>query len=185
MVVVGGQGITGGWIGWDDLWMTWSCHPAGVGWLVGWLVGWFVGWFFVRPGIAKSQPGKSCRKSWSRVLSADLHEVGLELITFRLGDGACRDVARLVVAVDEAFTTDVPAGTHPIVAPLGSISGAFSGKVALPDFALFHQEFGDGRDVLDDAIFIAVSSLPLFALSAALAVLVFGARGRDRGILGR
>jgi hypothetical protein len=116
---------------------------------------------------------------------ADLREVGLELITFRLGDGACRDVVRLVVAVNEAFAADVPAGTHPFVAPRGSILGAFSGKVVFPDFALFHQEFGDGRGVLDDAVFIAVSLLPLFALFVALAVLVFGARGRDRGILGR
>jgi hypothetical protein len=155
-------------------WKTWSCHPADVGWLVGWLIG----WFFFRPGIAKSQPGKSCRKSWSRVLSADFREVGLELI-------ACCDVARLVVAVNKAFAADVPAGTHPFFAPLGWIPGAFSGKVALPDVALLHQEFGDGRGVLDDAVFIAISSLPLFALSAALSVFIFGARGRECGILGR
>jgi hypothetical protein len=79
----------------------------------------------------------------------------------------------------------VPAGTHPFITPHGSIPGAFSEKDALPDFALFHQGFGDGRGVLDDAVFITVSSLPLFALSAALAVFVFGARGRECGILGR
>ena len=116
---------------------------------------------------------------------ADLREVGLELITFRFGDGACCDVARFVVAVDEAFAADVPASTHPFVAPLGSIPGAFSSKVALPYFALFHQEFSDGRGVLDDVVFIAVSLLSLFALSAALAIFVFGARGRECGILGR
>ena len=116
---------------------------------------------------------------------ADLREVGLELITFRFGDGACCDVARFVVAVDEAFAADVPASTHPFVAPLGSIPGAFSSKVALPYFALFHQEFSDGRGVLDDVVFVAISLRPLLPLSTALAVVAPGPGGLDHGILGR
>ena len=51
VVIVGGRGVNGGPIGWDDRWTTWSCHPTGVGGVVGWL--------FLRPGIAKPRRGKS------------------------------------------------------------------------------------------------------------------------------
>jgi len=79
----------------------------------------------------------------------------------------------------------VPACTHPFFTPLRSISGAFSGKVLLPDLALLHQKFGDGRGVFDNAVFIAVSSLPLLSLSGALAFVIPGPGGCDCGILGK
>ena len=92
VVVVGVRRVNDGQIGWDDWWITWSCDPEGDGGLVRWL--------FFRPGITKPRPGKSGRRSGSRVLPTDLCDVGLELVAFRLGDSTCSNVARLVVTVD-------------------------------------------------------------------------------------
>ena len=172
VVVVGVRGVNDGQIGWDDWWITWSCDPVGIGGLVGWL--------FLRPGITKPRPGKSGRRSGSRVLPMDLCDVGLELVAFRLGDSTCSNVARLVVAVDEAFAADVPAGAHPFFAPLRSVAGAFSSKVLLPEFTLLHQEFRDRFGVLGDAGILFVSSLPLFLLISPFP----RPRGCDRQVFG-
>lgn len=86
-------------------------------------------------------------------------------------------MAGLVVAVDEAFPADVPAGTHPFFAPLRLVARAFSGKVALPDFTLPYQKFSDGCGVFDDAGVLVVSLLPFLFLFVTVFV-VFPAPGR-------
>ncbi len=123
--------------------MTGSCHPLGV---------WgFVGRLFFGPGIAKPQPGKSSRGG-EVILLANFGDVGLKIVLFCLGDGGRSDVTCFVVAVNKAFTTDVPAGTHECgVVPLGTNFGALAGEMLLPIFAVLHQELGDGGWVLHDA----------------------------------
>ena len=83
--------------------MTGSCHPLGV---------WgFVGRLFFGPGIAKPRPGKSSRGG-EVILPANFGDVGLKIVLLRLGDGGRSNVTCFVVAVNKAFATDVPAGTH-------------------------------------------------------------------------
>ena len=164
MVIVGWQGVTGGIIGWDDCLTMWVCHLAGVGGLVGWH-----GWYFVRPGIAESWPGKSGQMVGSQVLLANFCNIGLDLITLCLGDSTFSDVAQLVVAVDEAFTMDVPTSTHPFFTPLWAVLGAFPCKIMIPIFALLHLKFVDGCGVLDDEAFIIVSVLSLLPFVSSLA----------------
>ena len=80
-----------------------SCHPLGV---------WgFAGRLFFGPGIAKPRPGKSSRGG-EVILPANFGDVGLKIVLLRLGDGGCSNVTCFVVAVNKAFATDVPAGTH-------------------------------------------------------------------------
>ena len=91
----------------------WSCHTWGVG---------RIGRLCVGPGIAKSRPGES-GPGGGGVLPANFFEIYLEFGAFCLGNSACSDMARLVVAVNEAFTADPPAGEHEDgVVPLGAIS---------------------------------------------------------------
>ncbi len=60
-----------------------------------------------------------------------------------------------VVAVNKAFSTDVPTGAHESgVVPFGTILGAFSGKVLLPIFDVLHQKLGDGGNVFGDALLV-------------------------------
>jgi len=80
-------------------------------------------------------------------------------------------VARLVVAVNKAFTADPPAGAHEDgVAPLGAIRLAFSCKISPPVFAFLYQKFGDGGGVLDDAISSGFVRFPFLSLSLLVAV---------------
>jgi hypothetical protein len=83
--------------------MTGSCHPLGV---------WgFVGRLFFGPGIAKPRPGKSSQGG-EVILPANFGDVGLKNDLLCLGDGRRSDVTCFVVAVNRAFSMDVPAGTH-------------------------------------------------------------------------
>ncbi len=51
-------------------------------------------------------------------------------------------MSSLVVAVNEKFATDVPAGAHEGgVVPLGAILRAFPHKIALPDLAFLQKKF--------------------------------------------
>jgi hypothetical protein len=63
------------------------------------------------PGIAKSWPWKSGRRGGG-VLPANFFEVGLEFIALRGGDGKCPHVTSFIVAINKAFSTDVPADAH-------------------------------------------------------------------------
>jgi hypothetical protein len=55
-------------------------------------------------------------------LLANFPKVGLEFVAFCLGNGARPHVTSLVVAVNKAFATHVPAGAHEGgVVPLGAI----------------------------------------------------------------
>ena len=116
--------------------MTGSCHPLGV---------WgFVGRLFFGPGIAKPRPVKSSRVE-EVILPANFGDVGLKNVLLRLGDGGRSNATCFVVAVGKAFATDVPAGTHECgVVPHGTNFGALAGKMLLPNFAVLHQELGDG-----------------------------------------
>ncbi len=59
----------------------------------------------------------------------------------------------LVVAVNEAFATDVPADVHEGgVVPLGAILRAFPQKIALPDLAFLQKKFRDGGCVFGDTL---------------------------------
>ena len=88
-----------------------------------------------------------------------------------MGNGACFYLACLVVAVDEAFSKDVPSGAHEDgVVPLGTISRAFSCKIAPPIFAFLYQKFGDGGSILDNAIPGGFVRLPFLPLSLLLAL---------------
>ncbi len=101
-----------------------SCHPLGV---------WgFVGRLFFVPGIAKPRPGKSSRGG-EVILPENFGDVGLKIVLLCLGGGGRSDVTCFVVAVNKAFITDVPAGTHEgRVVPFGTILRALSSKVFLP-----------------------------------------------------
>ena len=125
----------------------------------------------VGPGIAKSRPGES-GQGGGGILPAKLFEIFLEFGALCLGNGACSDVACLVVAVNkEAFTTNPPAGAHEDgVVPLGVIRQAFSCKISSLVFAFLYQKFGDGDGVLDDAISIGFVQFPFLSLSLLLAV---------------
>ncbi len=80
-------------------------------------------------------------------------------------------MACLVVAVNEAFTVDPPAGAQEDgVVPLGAISRAFSCKILPPVFAFLYQKFGDGGGILDDAISSGFVRFPFLPLSLLLAV---------------
>ena len=110
---------------------------------MGWRVG-LVGGASFEPGIAKSRPGKS-DQGRGGVLLANFVEVFLEFAMLCLGNGTRPHVACLVVAVDKAFGTDVPAGAHEGgVVPLGAIHRAFPCKIAFPVFVFFHQKFPFG-----------------------------------------
>ncbi len=111
----------------------------------------FVGRLFFGPGISKPRPGKSSRGG-GFILPANFGDVGKKIVFLHLRDGGRSDVTCFVVAVDKAFATDVPAGTHECgVVPLGMILGALAGEMLLPIFAVLHQELGDGGWVLHDA----------------------------------
>ena len=78
-------------------------------------------------------------------------------------------MACLVVAVNEAFTVDPPAGAQEDgVVPLGAISRAFSCKILPPVFAFFYQKFGDGGGILDDSISSGFVRFPFLFLSLLL-----------------
>jgi hypothetical protein len=151
-----GAAPRGGMVLWRYIWQTtWSCHPLGVGG--------FIGWLFFGLGIAESRPGKSGQRGGG-VLLANFFNVGLDFIVLCLGKGARPHVTSLVVAVDKAFGTDVPAGAHEGgFIPLGTILCAFPCKIMLPNLALFHQEFGDEGRVFDDVLPFNLIGLPLFS----------------------
>ncbi len=142
-------------------------------------------WLFLRPGITKPRPGKSGRRSGSRVLPTDLCDVGLELAAFRLGDSTCSKVARLVVAVDEAFAADVPAGAHPFFAPLRSVAGAiFPAKSRFQISPCFIKNSVIGSVFL---VMRASSSSPLFLFISFVFPFFFvvpGPGGCDRRVFG-
>ncbi len=84
---------------------------------------------------------------------ANFFKISLEFVTLCLGNGARPNVACLVVAVNKAFGTDVPAGAHEGgVVPLGAIFRAFPCKIVFPVLAFLHQKLGDGGGVLGDAL---------------------------------
>ncbi len=94
-------------------------------------------------------------------------------------------MARLVVAVNEVFGTDAPAGAHEDgVIPLRAISQAFSCKIASPVFAFLDQKFRDGGGVLDDAISGGFVRLPFLPLSFLLVVVPRRGVGFGHGFLG-
>ncbi len=95
---------------------------------------------------------------------ANVVEIGLESSALGLGNGASPHVTSLVVAVNKAFGTDVPAGVHEgFFISLGTIPSAFPCKITLPNLAFFHQEFDDGGRVFDDALPFNFFRLPLFS----------------------
>ncbi len=102
----------------------------------------------------------------------DFSEIFLEFGALCLGNGACSDVACVVVAVNEAFTANPrPAGANEDgVVPLGAIRQAFSCKILPPVFAFLYQKFSDGGGVLDDAISSGFVRFPFLSLSLLLAV---------------
>ena len=111
-----------------------------------------IGRLCVGPGIAKSRPGES-GQGGGGILPADFFKIFLEFDVLCLGNGACSNVARLVVAVNEAFTVDSPAGAHEDgVVPLGAIRQAFSCKILPPVFAFLYQKFSNRGGALDDVI---------------------------------
>ncbi len=115
------------------------------------------------PGIVKFQPGKSGQRGGG-ILLANFFKVGLEFIALCLGNDAHAHVTSLVVAVDEAFGMDVPAGAHEgCFIPIGTIPPALPCKVMLPYLTFFHQEFGNGGRVFDDALPFDFVGLPLFS----------------------
>ena len=155
---------------------TWTCHTWGVGRIRRLCVG---------QGIAKSRPGES-GQGGGGVLPADFFEIFLEFGALCLGNGACSNVARLVVAVNEEFTTDPPAGTHEDgVVPLGAIRQAFSCKISPPVFAFLYQKFGDRGGFLDDVISSGFIRFPFLSLSLLLAVEPLRGVGFGRWVLGR
>ena len=95
----------------------------------------------------------------------DFSEIFLEFGALCLGNGACSDVACVVVAVNEAFTANPrPAGANEDgVVPLGAIRQAFSCKILPPVFAFLYQKFSDGGGVLDDVISSGFVQFPLLA----------------------
>jgi hypothetical protein len=154
MVIIGELHIAGGRFCGNNWWKMWSCNPLGVGG--------FVGWLFFGPGIIKSRPGKSGRRGGG-VLLANFFKVGLEFIALCLGNGARPHMTSLVVAANKAFGADVPAGAHGGgFIPLGTIPCAFPCKIMVPNLALFHQEFGDGGEVLDNVLPFNFVGLPFF-----------------------
>ncbi len=79
------------------------------------------------------------------ILPANFGDVGLKIVLLRLGDGGLFNVTCFVVAVGKAFAMDVPAGTHECgVVPHRTNFGALAGEMLLPNFAILHQELGDG-----------------------------------------
>ncbi len=154
-VVVNGElHIAGEWFCGNNQRMTWSCPPFGVGG--------FVRWLFFGPDIAESRFGKSGQRGGG-VLSANFVEVGLESSVLRVGNGASPCMTGLVVAVDKAFSMDVPSGAHEgCFIPLGTIPCAFPYKITLPNLAFFHQELGDGGGVFDNVLPFNFVGLPFF-----------------------
>jgi hypothetical protein len=125
------------------------------------VVGVFVRWLFFGPGIAKSQPGKSGRKGGGGI-RAKIFKVGLEFIAIHGRGGARLHVTGLIVGVNKAFSTYVPAEAHAgAFVPLGAIPYAFSRRIALPNLAFFNKEIDDGDGVFDD-VFPFTSSDFLF-----------------------
>ena len=117
------------WRGDDWSGMTWRCHTRGCG---------RIGQLCTGLSIAKSWPRESGRGGVG-VLPANLIEILLEFGMLCLGNGACSYVACLIVAVNEAFTVYVPAGTHEEgVVPLGAISRAFSCEFSPLVFAFLY-----------------------------------------------
>ncbi len=95
-------------------------------------------------------------------------------------------MARLVVAVDEAFTADPPVGAHEGgVVPFGVIPQAFSCKIAPPVFAFLQLKFRDGGGILDDVIFGSIFGFPLLSSPLLLAVVSWCWVGLGRWVLGR
>ncbi len=95
---------------------------------------------------AGPRPGKSSRGG-GFILPANFGDVGKKIVFLCLRDGGRSDVTCFVVAVDKAFATDVPAGTHECgVVPLGTILGALAGKMLLPILPSFikNLEMGAG-----------------------------------------
>ncbi len=144
VILVGGGSVACGNYCGTNWRRTWSCCPWGV-----WGV---VGRLFFGPGIAKPRPGKS-GQGGGFVLPANYCKVGLEFFVLCWGNGARSYMTSFVVAVNEAFALDVPAGAHKSgVVPLGTIFGAFPGKMLLPILAILYQKLGDGGNVFDQTL---------------------------------
>jgi hypothetical protein len=72
-------------------------------------------------------------------------------------------VTSLVVAVNKAFATKVPAGAHEGgVVPFGAILQAFPCKIALPDLAFLQKKFVDGGSVFGDCSPLTLSDFLFF-----------------------
>ncbi len=108
-------------------------------WVLGVLLGGFsLGWALLNPGLGIQAEGEIGD------LLANFVKVGLESSVLCVGNGASPHVTSLVVAVNTAFGTDVPAGAHEgFFISLRRIPRAFPSKIILPNIAFFHQEFSD------------------------------------------
>jgi hypothetical protein len=74
-------------------------------------------------------------------------------------------VTGLVVAIVETFPADVPSGANEgVVVPLGTISCAFSCKIALPNLIVLRGKFCDEGGVFDYVLFSNFVGLPLIIL---------------------
>ncbi len=89
----------------------------------------------------------------------------------------------LVVAIAEAFPTDIPAGTRGgVVVPLGTIPCVFTRKIALPNLIVLHEKIHDGGSVFDDALPFGFVGLPFFILP--LSVIPWHRVSSGIGVLG-
>jgi hypothetical protein len=130
VVVVGELHVAGGRFPGNNWQRTWSYCLV---------VGGFVGWLFFGPGITKSWPGKSDQRRGG-VHPANSFEVGLEFSALCGGGGARPHLTGFIVAINKAFSVDLPADAHAgDFVPLGMIPHAFSCKIALPNLAFFNS----------------------------------------------
>ncbi len=121
--------------------------------------GGLLGGFSLGRASQKPRPGKSGRGGGG-VLPENLGDVGLEFFLLLWVNGARPHVTCFVVAVNEAFTTDVPTGAHESgVVSFGTILGEFSSKVLLPIFAILFKNSEMGAKFL---VMRSPSTLPDF-----------------------